>query len=59
MVAANDTFPVPSKAIGEATTSPVISKVLAFSNFVAVEIVPVIAPINVETPETFKLSNSV
>jgi hypothetical protein len=30
MVAAKDTFPVPSKAIGEATISPVISKVLEF-----------------------------
>ena len=52
MVAASDTFPVPSKLIGEATISPVISKVLAFWSFVAVEIVPVIAPMNVETPET-------
>jgi hypothetical protein len=45
-------LPVPSKLIGEATTSPVISKVLAFCSFVAVEIVPVIPPMNVETPET-------
>ena len=56
MVAANDTFPVPSKLIGEATTSPVISKVLAFSSFVAVVAVPVKFPTNppieVVTPET-------
>jgi len=52
MVAANDTFPVPSKVTGEATISPVISKVLAVSSCVAVEIVPVIPLVNVETPET-------
>ena len=52
IVAASDTLPVPSKLIGEATISPVISNVLAFWSFVAVEIVPVIAPINVETPDT-------
>ena len=43
---------MPSKVIGEATMSPVISKVLAVSSFVAVEIVPVIPPMNVETPDT-------
>ena len=55
MVAANDTFPVPSKEIAEATTSPVIWNVLAVASFVAVVAVPVNAPINVvavTTPET-------
>ena len=45
-------MPVPSKLIGEATISPVISNVLAFWSFVAVEIVPVIAPENVDVPFT-------
>ena len=46
MVAASDTLPVPSKIIGEATTSPVISKVLPVSNVVAVVAVPVKSPTN-------------
>ena len=35
MVAANDTLPVPSKVMAEATISPVISKVLEFWSAVA------------------------
>ena len=41
MVAASDTLPVPSKLIAEATTSPVISKVLAVSNDVAMPLATV------------------
>ena len=36
IVAANDTLPVPSKLIGEAIISPVISNVLAFCKAVAI-----------------------
>ena len=54
---------MPSKAIGEATISPVISKVLEFCNLVAVVAVPVRFPIKVgavTTPETLScLANSV
>ena len=40
MVAAIDTFPVPSKLIGEPTISPVISKVLAFRSLIACVAIP-------------------
>ena len=63
IVAANETFPVPSKdTVGAVTKSPVILKSLAVSNDVAVPALPVKSPVNVVAviaPDTFTSSNSV